>query len=712
MLKMSDKTFISSFGKIFRSAIALAVVAVLPEPLLAGPTLNSYGVVGLLDMPTAESADDAQLSLSGSYFGGTFKNTLTFQIAPRLSGSFRYSILRSPTYNTWDRSFDIRYQLRYESRYLPAIAIGLQDFIGTGLYASEYVAATKNITPSLKVTAGMGWGRLGSHNGFTNPLSSIFGPAFNTRAATIAGGGVPNSGQWFRGPAAFFGGVEWQTPMRGLTFKAEYSSDAYTLETVTHSFFTRRTPLNFGLNYRFRNGNQVAVNYMYGSQIGISGSFVLNPLQPQVRNSVGPAPLAILSRPDDQPRTTGWTAQQGGAGILRQNVAKLLAADGQQLEAFAVSATSVEVRYRNQRHENVAQSVGLVARVLTHTMPASVEYFVIVPVENGLPMAAFHMSRSDVEELENAPNGAAELLARTDIRDAGALPEGAAFAVGLYPKFSWALEPAFLVSFFDPDNPLRFDLAARLRASYEARPGLILSGSARKRIFGTLNTVTRVSNSTIRHVRSDYGLYDNAGDPVIEHLTAELFFKPGKNLYGRVSAGYLEQMYGGVSAEVLWRPVNSNFALGAELNYVKQRAFDQLLGFQSYEVMTGHFSGYWNMQNGFQAQVDVGRYLAGDYGATFALDRAFNNGWKVGAFFTLTNVPFSSFGEGSFDKGIRITIPVAWATGKPTKDVRQLELKPITRDGGARLSVRNRLYEVTSEYHGDRLKRRWGRFWR
>ena len=171
-------------------------------------------------------------------------------------------------------------------------------------------------------------------------------------------------------------------------------------------------------------------------------------------------------------------------------------------------------------------------------------------------------------------------------------------------------------------------------------------------------------------------------------------------------------MYGGVSAEVLWRPVNSNFALGAELNYVKQRAFDQLFGFQSYVVMTGHLSGYWNMQNGFHAQVDVGRYLAGDYGATFALDRTFNNGWKVGAFFTLTNVPFSSFGEGSFDKGIRITIPVAWATGKPTKDVRQLELKPITRDGGARLSVRNRLYGITSDYHGDRLKRRWGRFWR
>ena len=67
------------------------------------------------------------------------------------------------------------------------------------------------------------------------------------------------------------------------------------------------------------------------------------------------------------------------------------------------------------------------------------------------------------------------------------------------------------------------------------------------------------------------------------------------------------------------------------------------------------------------AQVDAGRYLAGDWGATFALDRRFANGWKIGAFFTLTNVSAARFGEGSFDKGIRMTIPLSWITGKPAR---------------------------------------------
>jgi hypothetical protein len=195
-------------------------------------------------------------------------------------------------------------------------------------------------------------------------------------------------------------------------------------------------------------------------------------------------------------------------------------------------------------------------------------------------------------------------------------------------------------------------------------------------------------------------------------MTAEYFFKPGRNLYGRVTVGYLEKMYGGISTEVLWKPVNSKIAVGLELNVSRQRAFNQLLGFQSYAVVSGHASTYWDMGNGFSSQLDVGRYLAGDYGATATVDRVFNNGWKVGAYFTLTNVSFSNFGEGSFDKGLQFTIPLAWATGKPTTKKNSFTIIPITRDGGARLSVRNRLFGMVEDYQGDRLKRRWGRFWR
>ena len=182
-------------------------------------------------------------------------------------------------------------------------------------------------------------------------------------------------------------------------------------------------------------------------------------------------------------------------------------------------------------------------------------------------------------------------------------------------------------------------------------------------------------------------------------------------IYGRVTAGYLERMFGGLSTEVLYRPENRRWALGAEVNYVKQRDSNGGLGFGEYNygVLTGHVSGYYDFGNGFHVQVDVGRYLAGDVGATLAISREFENGWRIGAFATKTNVSAARFGEGSFDKGITLQIPFSWFTGQPSRAVRPVLIRPISRDGGARLDVTDRLYEVLRSYDETRLDAQWGR---
>jgi len=84
----------------------------------------------------------------------------------------------------WDRSFDLRYRLVDEGKYRPALAVGLQDFIGTGVYSGEYLVASKTLTPALTVTGGIGWGRYGSHNGFANPLGGL-SSGFNTRTTNF-----------------------------------------------------------------------------------------------------------------------------------------------------------------------------------------------------------------------------------------------------------------------------------------------------------------------------------------------------------------------------------------------------------------------------------------------------------------------------------------------------------------------------------------------
>ena len=213
-------------------------------------------------------------------------------------------------------------------------------------------------------------------------------------------------------------------------------------------------------------------------------------------------------------------------------------------------------------------------------------------------------------------------------------------------------------------------------------------------------------------VRTDSNKYREQGDPALERLTADYVFKLRPDVYGRVSVGYLETMFGGISTELLWKQADKNWGLGAEINHVKQREFSQGFGFQDYTTTTGFVSAYFGLPKGFEGQVNVGRYLAGDVGATFRVDRTFGNGWRVGAYATLTDVSAEDFGDGSFDKGIQLDIPLSWALGTPSKKVVSNKLATQARDGGARLNIENRLYGTIRDTHGTALSSAWGRFWR
>jgi hypothetical protein len=302
------------------------------------------------------------------------------------------------------------------------------------------------------------------------------------------------------------------------------------------------------------------------------------------------------------------------------------------------------------------------------------------------------------------------MLARAEFRDAQGLAER--FDPERYPRFRWSLSPYIRASYFDPDRPIRVGAGLALSAEYEVLPGLSVSGALRQRLAGDIGDSTRVSDSVLPRVRSESNIYDREGETALTNLTVDYLFRPGRNLYGRVSAGYLETQFAGVSTEVLWKPVTSRFALGAEVNYARQRDFDQDFGLRDYDVWTGHVSGYWDLGNEFQFQVDAGRYLAKDWGATFELTREFANGWEVGAYATFTDVSFEDFGEGSFDKGIRIVIPLSPLIGTPTRREIGARIQPLARDGGARLRVDGRLYDEVRDFHASGMESSWGRFWR
>ena len=706
-----------SFGSLVLLGLTTAIVPAAAQELSFRTTANNYGGAGLIDMPVATPLPDGEFLVNIARSGPSLHTALTFQMTPRLQGTFRYSgamgLDRDPAGFSvsagqyyFDRSFDVRFQLLREGRYLPDVTVGLQDFVGTGLYSGEYIVATKSIHPRVKVTAGLGWGRLGGQARVANPGQ----------------GGLPAYDRWFRGPAAAFGGVEWQVTDR-LGLKLEYSSDRYLEERGLTQFTANnpldyRSPLNVGLEYQLGPGYRVGAYYKHGSTVGVSFTLFNNPSRPRLRGVQGAAPIPVPLRSDPRTRpqdfATDWADSREVKESLRDTLAEHLKGDGLILEALVLTGTRAELRIRNPGIDANAQAIGRAARAMAIRLPMSVEHFDIVPVTRGIPASMVRLRRSDLERLETAPDAAAQLRARAEFLPAGALASDALRGKDLYPKLTWAAAPYLEFQLFDPRTPIQPEAGLRLRAAYDVMPGVKIYGSAKYRLLGGLENFTPLPLSASKapfKVRSEAYKYEKNAF-AIENLAVSWQGRVANDIYGRVSLGYLERHFAGVSGEVLWKPVNSRLALGAELNYVQQRAFDTVLGLQGNPFVTGHVSAYYEFRNGLLAQVDVGRYLGRDIGATVTLEREFANGWRAGVFATLTDMPFSTFGEGSFDKGVKLTIPFSWMLGTPSRADVAMTLRPVQRDGGARLVVEDRLYMPIREYHAKRLDDQWGRVWR
>jgi hypothetical protein len=675
---------------------------------------NNYGTPGgLIDMPTAEMAPDAQLSTTVAYFDGFSKTTLSFQVAPWLTGSFRYSGTRdlTPQFDTfYDRSFDLRFRLFKETEYSPAIAVGLQDFLGTGVLGAEYIVATKSVGSRLRVTAGLGWGRFGSNNAIGG-----FGTRTPFNFAGVGTGGDVSISNWFKGDIGLFGGFSYDVTDK-LAFALEYSSDSYDTERRA-GIFEQSTAVNASLTYKLAQDANVRAYVLHGEEIGVSLAIAINPRGMPIPGGLEVAPLPVAVRDPDAARDLGWADQPAARAQVAKSLDETLALDEIDLIRLRLEGRAAYVGIQNETYDRTSQALGRTVRAMTRALPASVEEFHVTLYAKGIPASTVSFSRTDIERLEHKASD--EALAAATFRDSlrfGNLPEP---LPGKFPRYGWSIYPFTRVSLFDPDEPLRFDVALRVQGQAELGRGWMARAATSVKLFGNLDQSNRFSNSRIPRVRSDAARYAQSDAPRVDWLTLSKYQRLAPDYYGRITLGYLEQMYAGVSTEVLWRPVDSRIAIGAELNYVRPRDFDGDFGLRDSNTVSGtipdfngHASVYYDFGGGYHAQVDAGRYLAGDWGVTIGFDREFANGWKVGAFATKTDVSAQDFGEGSFDKGIRITAPISWLFGKPTQQAPTAVIRPLTRDGGARVNVTGRLYETIRNSHERDTVASWGKFWR
>lgn len=644
---------------------------------------TNMGGHGLLQMPSA------RFGQAGDFAVGWTRTApyrfLTFNATPFpwLEAAVRYTrqgdriyalaaAIGSPQDNV-DKGIDIKARLLKESVWLPQVAVGIRDLGGTGLFGSEYLVATKRIN-SFDISAGIGWGLLGTRSHLNNPVTHL-GGRFEERTATTGLGGTLGSGDWFSGESvSLFGGVEYQTPIAGLIGKIEYDGNDYSQDS---SDIVSDSPWNAGVVYRLNSVTDLHLGYERGNTLAAGVVFRTNFAKAQQPVKSNPVPSEVHSTKTESEVISN-------------------------LERTAFTARSIDTPDDSQyyqiagsfnRYPDDAKGLKYISRETLANLDG--RDLSVVSSEYGMEFNEWQIpyeiiTGAEARDLDQ--HEVASSVRREDPRHISVNDES-----DWQSEFS--VQPGLSQSFQSPEAFWTYRLKLSATGEVVYKDATSLSAEMSASILTNYDKLRINSGSNLPQVRTrvqDY--FRENRNLYFERLQATHFKRIGRSWYTQVYAGHLERMFSGFGGEVLYRPFDSWWSVGVDFNRVWQRKIDSFEGVGDYVVNTGHVSANFDLPwDGIRIQSSYGRYLAGDDGLTMRVSRLFDTGFEIGGWATKTDVSSAQFGEGSFDKGLFMQIPVDLFTVTSTRGKGLISWRPIQRDGGQKLSRKHDLFEMTRD---------------
>ncbi|WP_102277818.1 YjbH domain-containing protein [Vibrio cyclitrophicus] len=685
----------------------------------------NFGGVGLMQMPTARMAPEGEFNFSASFNNEYHFYNVSLQVMPWLETTIRYTQTQDLYYsggadqdcsqNSFsgctkhtDKGIDFKVRLIEEGYYLPEVSVGVRDFGGTGLFDGEFVAATKRFG-TVDFTLGMAWGYMGTSGNFTNPLCKA-NDKYCERPSDFKGnGGSVDFERWFKGDAAIYGGFEYQTPYKPLTLKLEYDGNDYSQDfPVVRSGvdMTQHTPWNVGAVYRFTDWGSAKVSYERGDTLTLGFDLSTNfnemysvwrdtetsELRPSGVETVDDIDMAALA---SQLETIAGYEQ-----------AQILVDDN------SIVVKGTQVKYRDR---DIAVERG--ATVIANAVPSYIDTYKIIENDKSMELTETTVNAQAFKAAANNNY----LNAQT--RDASHTHELERKKSVIYhdgrERFDVSVSPNLAQSFGSAENFYLYSLGLYTNASFWALNNVELSGSLYVNLIDNYDkfnyTVPSDGTDQTPRVRTLFRSY--VDDPVrLDRLQLTWFEDYGSGVYTQAYGGYLESMFAGVGGEILYRPFNQNWAIGADMTAISQRdpeswfgTFDQEIqvnpddSSRTYKVIdkgttgfiTGYYTPQWDFLSDTLLKVGVGKFLAGDIGTRVDFSKQFKSGVIAGAFVSLTDMTTEEYGEGSYTKGFYVSIPFDLVTVKPSSSRAGFTWLPITRDGGQVLNKQYNLFDQT-----------------
>ena len=656
---------------------------------------SDFGNLGLIKSPSARVSPDATLSATLSFDEVADIYNISYQATPWLEGTFRYSVFdprkeRSEARDAnRDRSYGIKLRLLQERARVPQVAVGIRDLLGTGIWEGEYLVASKRVG-SFDINLGLGWGRLGSRGGISNPLA-VLGDSFEARPASGTGGdfgGESRGSSFFRGDVGFFGGLSYQWSQRPIKLLLEYSGDNYAREARSGTV-DKPSPLNMGLEWQALADTSVTVSWLRGDSIGINLSTRLN------TKSNPPKKASARFYSSSEPRSLSQAPESLDLSSWYDRLLYDYERSGLRLHSATLrpGASSARVEISNDSYALTGDAVQRALSLAEVHLPSRVSTLDVLLRENSYiaPTLEYRLERvtTDLRQLNKLSGSSRSLVKETSSRlhilEGRTNPKPSNATNYGYPKVNFGADLATRIQLMDPDAPLAGQIYAKLSARASLADNLDIWAVYGQDIYNDFST-DRVSNSIIQRVRSDVNRYLVEGQSGLDQLYIEYRKSATPSLHYRAYAGILETMYGGAGIEVLYAPFKSRVAVGATINALRQRGFEKNFEFLDYKTVTGYLSLFYATPfYNVDAAVHAGRYLGKDTGYTFEARRTFDSGFSLGGFFTRTNVSAEEFGEGSFDKGLFFRIPFNGLLPGNTRSAYTTILRPLERDGGRRL---------------------------